>query len=143
MATKGKVQEEMGGYAMQGGAVATTQNTANLKGKLSALDEEIMKIAEEMNVYKKEVQELRSKKDSLETILSNKTKQVKANLTTELARVEEEMKRHFAHQKAENSRLQQQITSMKGEKTALQQQMLALQRRIAELERQVGQDDEQ
>ena len=39
-------------------------------------------------------------------------------------------KRHFNFQKAENSRIQQQITSLKGEKTALQQQLLGLQRRI-------------
>ncbi len=47
-------------------------------------------------------------------------------------------KRHFNFQKAENSRIQQQITSLKGEKTALQQQLLGLQRRITELEMQVG-----
>jgi hypothetical protein len=38
--------------------------------------------------------------------------------------VEEEMKRNFAQQKAENGRLQQQIISLKTEKTALQQQLL-------------------
>ena len=48
------------------------------------------------------------------------------------------MKRHFNFQKAENSRIQQQITALKGEKTALQQQLLGLQRRITELEMQVG-----
>jgi len=47
-------------------------------------------------------------------------------------------KRHFNFQKAENSRIQQQITALKGEKTALQQQLLGLQRRITELEMQVG-----
>ena len=51
------------------------------------------------------------------------------------------MKSHFAHQKAENARLQQQITALKGEKTALQQQLLGLQRRITELEMQVGQEE--
>jgi hypothetical protein len=49
-------------------------------------------------------------------------------------------KRHFNFQKAENSRIQQQITALKGEKTALQQQLLGLQRRITELEMQVGSD---
>ena len=49
-------------------------------------------------------------------------------------------KRHFNFQKAENSRIQQQITALKGQKTALQQQLLGLQRRITELEMQVGND---
>ena len=70
-----------------------------------------------------------------------KINDVRKSLINEIYRVEEEMKRHFTHQKAENSRLQQQITQLKGEKTALQQQLLGLQRRISELELQVGSDE--
>ena len=51
------------------------------------------------------------------------------------------MKRHYAHQKAENSRLQQQTTAMRGEKTALDMQLLELGRRMAELELQIGQEE--
>jgi hypothetical protein len=39
-------------------------------------------------------------------------------------RVEEEMKKNFAQQKAENSRLQQQIMQLKTDKTELQQTLL-------------------
>lgn len=86
--------------------------------------EMIRQLNEEMNFHKKEVQILKSEKDTLESVLTMKTQDVRKTLTNELYRVEEEMKRHFAHQKAENSRLQQQITALKGEKTALQQQLL-------------------
>merc|ERR1712098_100171 len=113
----------------------------SLKGKLLALEEMIRAVSEEMNFHKKEVQILRSEKETLDSVLSMKTQDVKKSLSNEISRVDEEMKRHFAHQKAENSRLQQQITALKGEKTALQQQLLGLQRRISELELQVGQDD--
>ncbi|EGR31587.1 phosphoesterase family protein, putative [Ichthyophthirius multifiliis] len=116
-------------------------NPASLKGKLMSLEEMIKGIAEEMNFHKKEVQILKSEKDTLQSVLSMKTQDVKKTLTNELTRIEEEMKRHFAHQKAENARLQQQITSLKGEKTALQQQLLGLQRRITELELQVGNEE--
>ena len=51
------------------------------------------------------------------------------------------MKCHYAHQRAENSRLQQQVTAMRGEKTALDMQLLELERRMAELELQVGSED--
>jgi chromosome segregation ATPase len=70
-----------------------------------------------------------------------KTHEVKVNLLQELNKVEDEMKRHFSHQSAENGRLQQQIASLKAEKTALQNQLIALQRRISDLEMQVGTDD--
>ena len=107
------------------------------------LEEMIKSVADEMNMHKKEVQALKSEKDTLESVLSMKTQEVKKGLTNELMKIEEEMKRHFAHQKAENSRLQQQLTSLKGEKTALQQQLLGLQRRVGELEMQVGNEEAQ
>ena len=118
-------------------------NPASLKGKLMGLEDMIKSVADEMNFHKKEVQALKSEKDTLESVLSMKTQEVKKSLTNELMKIEEEMKRHFAHQKAENSRLQQQLTSLKGEKTALQQQLLGLQRRVGELEMQVGNEENQ
>ena len=48
---------------------------------------------------------LRSEKDKLEQVLTNKTQEVRKILTNELFKVEEEMKRHYAHQRAENSRI--------------------------------------
>ena len=69
------------------------------------------------------------------------TESVRKTLTNEINRVEEEMKRNFQQQKAENNRLQQQIITLKTEKTHLQQDLLALQRRIAELELQVGSEE--
>mmetsp|Transcript_71729 Transcript_71729/g.83395 ORF Transcript_71729/g.83395 Transcript_71729/m.83395 type:complete len:165 (-) Transcript_71729:86-580(-) len=122
--------------SMGGGA-----NPASLKGKLMSLEEMIKTVSDEMNFHKKEVQVLKSEKDTLESVLSMKTQDVKKTLTNELMRIDEEMKRHFQHQKAENARLQQQITALKGEKTALQQQLLGLQRRISELEMQVGNEE--
>lgn len=123
------------------GSMGSQGGSASLKGKLLSLEEMIRAITEEMNFHKKEVQNLKSEKDTLENVLNMKINDVRKSLMNEIYRVEEEMKRHFAHQKAENSRLQQQITQLKGEKTALQQQLIALQRRIGELEMQVGGDE--
>ena len=81
---------------------------------------------------------LRSEKETLESVLTMKTQDVRKTLTNENFKVEEEMKRHYSHQKAENSRIQQQVTALKGEKTALDMQLLELERRMAELELQVG-----
>lgn len=56
-------------------------------------------------------------------------------------RAEEEMKKSYHGQKSENTKLQQQITTLKSEKTNLQQHLLDLQRRVAELELQIGHDE--
>jgi hypothetical protein len=84
----------------------------------------IKSLAEELNYHKKEVQVLRSEKETLESVLSLKTQEVRKALTNENFKVEEEMKRHYAFQKAENSRIQQQVTALRGEKTALDMQLL-------------------
>ena len=99
-------------------------NAATLKGKLASLEEQIQLVADEMNNHKKDVVSLKNEKDTLQEILKMKTHEVK-----------------FSHQTSENSRLQQQITSLKAEKTTLQNQLIALQRRISDLEMQVGTDD--
>ena len=129
---------QLNGTMMSAGSNA---NTANLKGKLSALEEMILQLADELQYHKKEVQVLRSEKETLESVLTMKTQDVRKTLTNENFKVEEEMKRHYSHQKAENSRIQQQVTSLKGEKTALDMQLLELERRMAELELQVGMAD--
>ena len=122
-------------------AGANSSNAATLKGKLASLEEQIQLVADEMNTHKKDVVSLKNEKDTLQEILKLKTHEVKNTLLQELNKVEDEMKRHFSHQTSENSRLQQQITSLKAEKTALQNQLIALQRRISDLEMQVGTDD--
>ena len=119
----------------------SSASAATLKGKLQTLEESISIVAEEMNAHKKEVASLKSEKDSLTELLRLKNNEVKQTVTQELNKVEEEMKRHFAHQKAENSRLQQQISQLKTEKTVLSNQLQAIQRRIVDLEMQVGNDD--
>jgi len=54
-------------------ASGATQNTSNLKGKLQSLEELIKTLAEELNYHKKEVQLLRSEKETLESVLTLKT----------------------------------------------------------------------
>ena len=57
----------------------------------------IRQIGDDLNHYKKEVQILRSEKETLESVLTIKTQDVRKTLTNELFKVEEEMKRHYAH----------------------------------------------
>jgi|JI10StandDraft_1071094.scaffolds.fasta_scaffold466740_2 chromosome segregation ATPase len=119
-----------------------SQNSASLKGKLGILEQSINDISNEMNAHKNEVTQLKSNKDSIQELLKAKHDEVKNTLIQDLSKVEEEMKKHFGHQKAENSRLQQQISQLKTEKIVLQQQLISLQKRIVDLEMQVGNDDD-
>ena len=118
-----------------------TSNAASLKGKLQNLEDSVQNVSEEMNGHKRDVNQLKVEKDSLSELLKMRTHEVKSTLLQELNKVEEEMKRHFSHQKAENGRLSQFISQLKTDKTTLQNQLIALQRRMTDLEMQVGNDD--
>ena len=85
--------------------MSTGDNTTHLKRKLSNLNETIRQLQEALNTHKKEVQILRSEKETLESVLTMKSQDTRKALTNELHRVEEEVKRHYANQKAEGQRL--------------------------------------
>lgn len=113
-------------------------NSSSLKGKLVGLEDNVKGLNDDISNNKRDVQLLRSEKDSLEGALNAKIMELRKYLMNELSRIEDEMKRHFVHQKQENNRMQQQITGLKGEKTAMQQLLLKLQRRLSDLESQIG-----
>lgn len=127
---------------MSGGGAGGSDNTAHLKGKLNNLNDTIRQLQEHLNTHKKEVQILRSEKETLESVLTMKQGDTKKALTNELYRVEEEIKRHYANQKAEGTRLQQQLTQLKNDKTGLEKDIIRMQKRIEELELQIGHDDQ-
>jgi chromosome segregation ATPase len=120
-----------------------SDNTAHLKGKLNNLNDTVRQLQEQLNTHKKEVQILRSEKETLESVLTMKQQDTRKALTNELHRVEEEIKRHYANQKAEGTRLQQQVTQLKNDKTSLEKDIIRIQKRIEELELQIGHDDRQ
>ena len=71
-----------------------------------------------------------------------KCKDTNKAMTNELHRVVEEIKRHYANQNAESTRLQQQMTQLSTEKTNLQKEIVKLQGRLQELNMQIGNDEE-
>lgn len=62
-------------------------------------------MAEALSFHKKEVQILRSEKETLESVLTMKSKEAHKTLTNELHRVEAEIQRHYANMKAEGVRM--------------------------------------
>ena len=123
-------------------AGGNNDNTAHLKGKLNKLNEEAHRLQEECNFHKKEVNILRSEKETLQNVLTMKCKDTNKAMTNELHRVVEEIKRHYANQTGESTRLQQQLTQLSTEKTNIQKEIVKLQGRLQELNIQIGHDEE-
>ncbi|CEL99958.1 unnamed protein product [Vitrella brassicaformis CCMP3155] len=116
----------------------TSQGGTGLKGKLASLEEYISVQNEELAAQRQEIEALRADKQNLEHHYHSQLLELKKAMSGDIARLQEEIKKHLGQQKAENSRLQQQVTTLKGEKTSLCQQILGLQRRLQDIEEAIG-----
>ena len=112
-----------------------------LKSKIHSLEETITEINKAIADNITDIKELEKEKNEHQSVLKQKTEDMKKNLIIELNNVEVEMKKHLNVQKEENVRLQKLITQLKGEKNVLMNKLIALQRRITDMENQVGHDD--
>ena len=97
---------------------------------------------ENLNTHKKEVQILRSEKETLENVLTMKCQDTRKALKNELHRVNEEITRHYGVMRADTTRLQQQMGNLKTEKTALEKEIVRMTKRIEELEAAIGKDSD-
>ena len=118
----------------------TVNAPTGLKGKIASLEEIIANQNNELTTQRDEIAILRGSKHDVEEHYKGQIEGLKRGMVADVQRMQEEVKKHFVQQKAENGRMQQQIAILKSDKTTLQQQVLALQRRIQELEEQIGQD---
>ena len=111
-----------------------------LKGKIASLEEVIANQNAELALQRDEISSLRGAKLEIEEHYKIVIDELKRGMLADVQKMQEDSKKHFVQQKAENGRVQQQVAILKSDKTTLQQQVLALQRRIQELEEQIGQD---
>ncbi|CAD8156989.1 unnamed protein product [Paramecium octaurelia] len=125
-------------FSITSNSTDNSQNNASLKGKISALESLMYEVADSVEIHRKEYQSLKQLKDEFEAILSSKTEDMLKTLQNELIHLDDEMKREVGYQLAENSRIQTQLTHLKGEKTALAIKLNELHLRISNLEVQVG-----
>ena len=88
-------QQDEFGVTSGSAAFQGTSGGSSLKGKLQGLEEHIKSVTEELNFHKKEVNTLKTEKDTLEKMLNMKLSDARKSLGNEIFRVEEEMKRHF------------------------------------------------
>ena len=101
-----QTQGSITGRSHQASVTAAMQTGGgNVRAKLLALDDMVEVLGHDLSVNKREVQMLRSEKESLEKVLNAKTGEVQKTMTMELKKVENEMKRHYHSQKEENQRI--------------------------------------
>lgn len=110
----------------------------SLKNKLISLEDGIQETSKQMNQIKKETGSLKVETDTLAEMVRIKKLETRKIIAQEISRVDEEMKRCFAHQKAENSRLSQQLNQFKNDKPMFNQIVNEINKKIRDLELQIG-----
>ena len=125
---------------LTGAALSQPASAASVKGQLQTLEDLIKMLREEEGEVTKEVQRLRAEKDTLENDLNHLCIEGREYLQSEVIAGDEEMQRHISSQKAENSRLQLQITQLKADKASLTDQIIRLTQRIQDIESALGAD---
>lgn len=114
------------------------QKEISLKNKLLSLEDQIQEASKKMNQIKKETSSLKVEKDTLQEMVRIKKQEIRRIIAQEISRVDEEMKRYFAHQKAENSRLSQQLVQFRNDKVIFNQLLAEINKKIRDLELQIG-----
>merc|ERR1712072_1498229 len=85
---------------------------------------------EELGIEKGHMATIRHENTSSTSGMQGQLNDIKRYFQADIQRMNEEFKVSQKLQEAENVRLQQQVTQLKGEKTSIHQQAIALQRRI-------------
>ena len=120
---------------------STTAPCNSLKDRLNTIEGTLRELNDKLLANRKSSQMLKGEKESLKSLLSMKSNDLKDNLVDELKELENKVKQHIAHQKTENDRISQQITSLKNDRNALRNQLIALQRRLSVLEKSIGNEE--
>merc|ERR1712225_115951 len=109
-----------------------------LKAKVQDLAHGLQMQNEEIGVEKNQLEMIKNENVGSSNGLQSQLTDIKRYFQADITRMEEEFRVQANLQKSENVRLQQQLTTLKGEKTSVHQQIIALQRRIEEIEEEIG-----
>ena len=125
-----------GGFG--GGDSFDKRRATGLKGKVQDLAYSLQMQNEEIGTEKNILETIKNENVGSSNGLQAQLNDIKRYFQADIQRMEEEFRVQANLQKSENVRLQQQLTTLKGEKTSIHQQVIALQRRVEQIEEEIG-----
>merc|ERR1711904_605592 len=93
---------------------------------------------EELGIEKGHMSTIKSENKGGTSGMQGQLNDIRRYFQADIQRMNDEFRVQLKLQEAENVRLQQQVTQLKGEKTSIHQQIIALQRRTEEIEDEIG-----
>jgi len=113
--------------SVRGESDNNSSNSASLKGKIQTIEDTLQLTQDEMNSHKKDVNSIKTERDSLQEMLRLKIDDIKNSLMNDIGKLEDEFNKTFTvHQKGENQKLLMELNKLKNEKTELQKTLLCI-----------------
>lgn len=112
----------------------------SLSSKYKVLENNLKEVIYELVEHQKQFKYFRDSQENMEEVIVNKGDQLKENIEISIQKMDGEIQKSLSHQKAENSRLQQQINQLTIDEGIIKNQLIFLQKRIEDIELQVGQE---
>eukprot|EP00929_Paragymnodinium_shiwhaense_P110825 TRINITY_DN780_c0_g2_i1.p2 TRINITY_DN780_c0_g2~~TRINITY_DN780_c0_g2_i1.p2 ORF type:complete len:127 (+),score=49.96 TRINITY_DN780_c0_g2_i1:85-465(+) len=116
----------------------TSRKPTGMKGKVHDLAHTLQTQNEDLGTEQKNLRKMQQENVTSGMGMEGQLSKIREYFASDVARITEEFRVQVRLQEAENVRLQQQVTQLKGEKTSIHQQVIALGRRIDELEEEIG-----
>ena len=110
----------------------------SLATKYKLLQENLNQVVNDLVEQRKQLKNFRTNQDDIQGLIGEKGDQLTENIESSIQKMDGEIQRSLSHQKAENSRLQQQITQLNTDNTIIKNQLLVVQKRIEDISLQIG-----
>ena len=112
----------------------------SLATKYKLLQENLNQVINDLVEQRKQLKNFRTNQDDIQGLIGEKGDQLTENIESSIQKMDGEIQKSLSHQKAENSRLQQQITQLNTDNTIIKNQLLVVQKRIEDISLQIGQE---
>jgi septal ring factor EnvC (AmiA/AmiB activator) len=136
-----KIAGDVKGYSKVGQDLNGNFNDvtmSSLKTKYEILEENYLQLVKAVKDNNTELGVFDGKREMFLTSIDDKAKQIEDNVGNSITKMDAEIQKSLSHQKAENSRLDQQINQLKVDNNIIKNQLLIVQKRIEDIQVQIG-----
>ena len=137
-----KIAADVKGYAKVGqdlGGNFNDSTMSSLKSKYEILENNFLELVKEVKDNNQELEIFDGKREFFLNSIDEKARNIEDNVGSSITKMDAEIQKSLSHQKAENSRLDQQINQLKIDENIIKNQLLVVQKRIDDIQVQIGQ----
>ena len=136
-----KIAGDIKGYAKVGQDLSGNFNDttkSNLKSKYEILEENFLQLVKAVQDNNQELEIFDGKREFFLNAIDEKARTIEDSVGSSITKMDSEIQKSLSHQKAEYSRLDQQINQLKVDENIIKNQLLVVQKRIEDIQVQMG-----